>query len=176
MSIPPAWRVPAVRGWAAAAALLIVGIVCLHPAVFTRLCNVALRRMKRQPLPDRLETLPYIQAIAVTLGRAFFHGLGLWLATRAFGPISVSTILLALAAGGAASVVGFLAVFAPAGLGVHDGIYLATMGPLIAPQGIVMVALFRAATVLSDVITWAGGMAFLRGVFPRTPRVSLAAQ
>lgn len=167
MSAVPLMFMPAMRqaipyGWAASIVLLIGGLVCLHPRIFTRLCNLALTKLKRQPLPDRLELPSYFRAVGITLLRLFFLGVALWCAAAAFKWIGFGTFALALGAGGTASVAGFLAVFAPAGLGVHEFVYLATFGTLLGPQVALLVVIFRILNLLSDAITGAAGMAMLR--------------
>ena len=151
--------------WAGAAAVAIgvAGAVCLHPLVFTRLLNVVLRILRRPLLPARLAAGPYVRVVGITLLRIVVLGAALWLAGRAVGPLGMRDFPMTLAAGGLASVAGFLAVFAPAGLGAHEGVYLLTMTPLLGPPAGLMVAIFRLLNVLSDVIAGAAGMALLRG-------------
>jgi hypothetical protein len=148
--------------WMVSLAMLAVGVVCLHPKVFTRLCNLALVRIKRQPLPDSLQGAPYLRALGMTLLRTLFLGVALWCAARAFGDIDIRDFPLALGSAGAASVAGFLAVFAPAGLGVHEGIYMLTLTPVLGPSVAVLVVMFRFLNVITDAITGGIGMLVLK--------------
>jgi hypothetical protein len=136
--------------------LLAVGGVGLHPYVFTKLCNIALVKMKREPLPHRLELAPYTRAIINTIGRTVFLGLALFFASRALKPISMGQFPLTFSSAGLASVAGFLAVFAPAGLGVHEGIYILTMTPVLGPLAGLLAVMFRFLNVSADAI--AGGI------------------
>lgn len=141
---------------------LVIGLLCLLPPIFLRLCNAGLKAFKRQPLPPRMNMLPFCSAIVLTTLRCGFLGMGLWLAARALVPLSLSVYPQALASAGLASVIGFLAVFAPAGLGVHEAIYLMTMTPFLGPQASLLVVLFRAFHVTADAIAGALGTALLR--------------
>lgn len=160
-------------GWLVSAVMLVGGVVGLHPAVFTRLCNVALKRMKKPPLPDRLRAGPYLRAIGNTVLRTLFLGLALFFACKGLDPISWKHYPLAVASAGFASVAGFLAVFSPAGLGVHEAIYLLTLRPLLGAEAALMVVLFRFFNLLADAITGATGMFLLKGqgVSPAPPEV-----
>ena len=72
----------------------------LHPAVFTRLCNLALVRMKKPPLPDRFQTGPYLRAIGNTVLRTLFLGFALFFAAKGLGPIAWKHYPLAVASAG----------------------------------------------------------------------------
>jgi hypothetical protein len=139
------------------------GALCLHPAVFTRLCNVLLRRLKRQLLPERLVLGPFLRAVGMTVLRTMFLGLALWCAVRSLDPtITLASYPLALGSAGLASCIGFLAIFAPAGLGVHEAVYLLTVGAVVGPAAAVLVVLFRFLNILVDALTGAVGLAMFR--------------
>jgi hypothetical protein len=158
---------PAIRGKLPsgpilAGIMLVLGFVCLYPPIFLRLCNAGLKAFKREPLPERMRMAPFCAAIGVTMLRCGFLGLGLWLAARALIPISIGAYPQALASAGLASVIGFLAVFAPAGLGVHEWVYQATMESLLGPPVGLLVVMFRAFHILADAIAGAAGTALLK--------------
>ena len=98
----------------------------------------------------------------MTATRSALLGLGLWLAARSLGPVRLADYPLALASAGLASVIGFLAVFAPAGLGVHEMIYLNTMRSVLGDKVAVLVLLFRALHVMADVVAGAIGTAMVK--------------
>lgn len=150
-----------------APAMLAVGLVCLHPKIFTRLCNLALVRIKREPLPESLRLGPYLKAIGMTVFRTLLLGLSLWATARIFVPVPISGLAIALGAGAMASVAGFLAVFAPAGLGAHEAVYFLTMKPLMSLAELtLMVVLFRFLNLVADAITGGVGMLMLRHAGP----------
>jgi len=142
--------------------VLALGLACLYPPIFLKLCNKALDLLKRQRLPEQMRMNAFASAIGLTLMRSGLLGLGLWLAARAIEPIGIASYPLALASAGLASVIGFLAVFAPAGVGVHEGVYLITMQPLLGPKVGLLVVLFRAFHVLADAIAGAAATLMLR--------------
>ncbi len=155
------------EGWLVSIILLAAGLVCLHPHVFTRLCNLLLRKTSREPLPKQLAPGPYLLTIAITIFRVLLLGCALWFAARALAPISIARFPRSMMAGGLATVAGFMAVFAPAGLGVHEGVYLLAMTPVFRGHDLhltaLMVACFRFFNLFCDASTGATGLLLLRG-------------
>ena len=76
-----------------------------------------------------------------------------------------------------ASVIGFLAVFAPAGLGVHEAVYLVALKPVMGAPVAILAILFRGMQVLLDLIVAGIGVMIMRkeGEPRLDPRVSLSA-
>lgn len=100
------------------AALVIV--VALHPKVFARLCNAALRRLGRDDLPAVLDTrtiLPFTLAYA---GSFALVGLSVYAATEALHPVDVSVLPAAVASFSVGFLVSLAAFFVPGGLGVRE--------------------------------------------------------
>jgi uncharacterized membrane protein YbhN (UPF0104 family) len=77
---------------------------------------------------------------------------------------------------GLASFAGFLAVFSPAGLGVHEGIYIYTLNAALGPLATVLALLFRCLNLLGDAITGGIGMLMLRAARPANAAVPPAEQ
>ena len=122
-AIPTAWV-----GCLFAAA---VGAVCLHPAVFRAGANVLLAKLGRAPLEGKADPGPYGGAILAALAQWAFAGLGLLFLARAASGCSFRHALVMLPAMALAQTVGFLALFAPAGLGVREAVLLAVLGPVL---------------------------------------------
>src|SRR4030095_10047900 len=150
-------------GPAFAALVLAVGLICLHPPIFLSLCNVALRALKREAVPARVRAGAFWVAVGLGVARIGFVGMALWLAARAVGPMAPSALPQVIGAAALAAVTGFLAVFAPAGFGVHEAIYLLTLTPLLGAKVAVLVILFRLLQVSVDVIAAGIGGAIIRG-------------
>lgn len=150
-------------GWVPSLGVLLVGLICLHPSVFTRLCNAVIVRMKKPPLPSRLSTVALLKGVGLTLLRSVFQGLGLWFAVGAIGTLRGPDLLMAVGSAGLASTIGFAAVFAPAGLGVHEAVYKLTLGPALGPKWVVLIVLFRLLHITADAIAGGLGMILLRG-------------
>jgi hypothetical protein len=153
-------------GWAVSLGVLIVAVVCLHPRVFTGLCNLALKRFRQPSLPSRLASRPLLGGIAVTGLRNLLLGAGLWLAMRSLGPVSAGGYPLALGSTGVASVAGFLAIYSPGGLGVHEAVYLLTLQPLLGQKVALLLVIFRLLHILADALAGGAGTLLRAGVAP----------
>ena len=136
-----------------------IGAVCLYPPVFLAICNVGLGVLKKQKLPLTLRRGPFWGAVGIGLLRIMFVSMALWLVARALVPLEIPTIITAVGTASLASVLGFLAVFAPAGIGVHEMVYLIALKPVLGAPVAVLVILFRVLQVLMDlVVAGIGGM------------------
>jgi glycosyltransferase 2 family protein len=164
----PIFLRPAVRQqlpwvWVPAALVVAGGLLCLYPTVFAGLCNLALRILRRPPLPAALRFRPFLLAVGLIALRCAVLALGMWLAARAIVPVGLSDYPLVLTSVALATVSGFLAVFVPAGLGVQEAIYLLTLGPLLGPEVGLVALIFRLLQVLADALVGLAGLYLLRG-------------
>jgi hypothetical protein len=156
---PVAGHVPG-RGWLVGV-VLPAALLVLWPGNFTRLLNLVLRRLGRAPLPERLHTGPYLCAIGMTFGRLLFLGLALYCTARGLGPLPVHLLALALGAAALASFAGFVAFPLPAGVGVHEAVYvLAFTG--VSPAPALLAIAFRILNILTDAIAGTVGFVLLR--------------
>jgi hypothetical protein len=109
-----------------ALAFIACALVFLHPSVFRYFVNMGLRLFRRRELP-RNEILGWGQIAAnllryVTIN--LFYGIGFYVMVDSFTPIGISKLLPMVGILVFSTVIGLLAVFAPAGLGVREGIML----------------------------------------------------
>lgn len=142
----------------------IAGIVLMNPRIFAALCNIV---FPRKPLPSRPATLPYLAAITYVMLRALCIGAGGWFTARSFASISAHEYPRILAATLFGQIVGFLAFFVPAGIGVQEEILLVVLRPLFGPAALIYALLFRALQIAADAITGLAGLMLLRASPPR---------
>lgn len=134
-------------------------LLLLHPAWLERPANFALRRLGLKPLSLRLpwrdNVLIVAAAAALNLGKAFLFVLcaeGLLdLPAGVSGHLAASFLLSALA--------GFLAFFAPAGIGVQEGAMLLLLAPAVPPEQAAVITL--AGRVFGTLIDLVLGVAHL---------------
>jgi glycosyltransferase 2 family protein len=107
---------PILAGVAAA----IVIVVALHPKVFARLCNAALRRLGRDDLPTVLDTRTIFPFTVAYAGSFALVGLSVYAATEALHPVGASVLPVAVASFSVGFLVSLAAFFVPGGLGVRE--------------------------------------------------------
>lgn len=114
--------------------LALVGVALASvPSVLRALLRLWFR-LSRRAEPERLEAGPgfALRWVALYTLNWSLYAISFWLLVRAFG--RPGTLLETAPAFAAAYVVGYLAVFSPAGLGVREGILTAFLAP-VAGQG-----------------------------------------
>jgi len=143
---------PSYAVWVSASGILAI-LVFLYPPLFLRIVNTGFQLIKRQPLvksPTYGATLKFIIAFMLV---GLFHGLGLYFALYSLSEISFSYYLTITSVYYAAGLIGFFAVFAPAGIGVREGIMMLILPAFIHEPvvivGVILIRLVMTAVELS---------------------------
>ena len=158
--------------------LLIAGVIVLAPPVFNRLLRFAMNLFKRPPLERYPTWLEYVIPVLSALAQWLFAGGALFLMTRAVAPVAFETYPQFVMIAAAAMALGYLAFVAPAGMGVRELIFFATLPPLLVgtPAGTVtMVTLaMRLMQILVELLLAGLGVLGDRGV--TAPKSDIANQ
>jgi len=154
--------------WAFVAVPLLVA--CLHPRVLNPLLDRLLKLARRPGLEQPLSGRVLASALAWCLVAWLFNGLQIWLlASRVGAPLGTAALL---AVGGFAFAwsVGFLVVFAPAGVGVREVLLVTLLTPAVGAGAATAVALVsRVVTTASDLILAGAAAARRRPAAPPNP-------
>jgi uncharacterized membrane protein YbhN (UPF0104 family) len=152
--------------WLACAGMTVAGLVLLHPKVFVALLNVALRRIRRQPIAKVPPLSRYFWPVLASFGQWVVAGLGLWFMTASVMTVEMKLIPLFIASAALAMTVSYLAPFTPGGIGIREGLYLLTLGPVIGPKVAIVVVAMRVAQTLIEILLAAVGVLAMRGRNP----------
>lgn len=137
-------------------AVVLLGVVILLPPVFNRLVGIASRLLRRGPVPpEHLVTGSVLaQGAGLDLVGAVLSGFSLFLVARAVDPaLSGGELLFVLATAGLAVAAGMLAIFAPGGIGVREGIQLALLSVVMPTEyALVVTVLARVLEVVVDLL------------------------
>jgi len=141
--------------------LLIVALLFIffHPRLYVRIVNVVLILFKKPPISLQFpwRTMLEIVGGSFVLNSLYFLGLALMTVSIVELPFAVLPLLIGIFC--LANVVGFLAVFAPAGIGVREGILLLLLGPLVgAGMASVIAILARLIQTAADIFSTAFGL------------------
>ncbi len=149
--------------WLWCGLLVAGGIAVLHPRILGPVTGWLLRRVGRPPLARVPRLREYVVPMLwATLTWTLF-GTSIWLTARAVGHVPATHLPVFVSAGALAAVVGFLAVFAPAGLGVREAILLIVLGQAIGPDAAALTAvLSRLLMTLVDIALAGLGALLLR--------------
>lgn len=153
-------------------AVAIAGIIVLLPPVFNRLFSLGYRLVRRKPMETgHLATnRTILYGAGLYLLSAAANGLSLFFIAKGIDPgLSYSNMVFAIGAASLAGAASMLAVFAPSGLGVREGIQLVLFA-LIMPKdlAVAVTIMTRLWSVGTDVIFWALSRA-MAGKMPDEP-------
>ncbi|MBW1710877.1 MAG: flippase-like domain-containing protein [Deltaproteobacteria bacterium] len=147
------------------AALLALMLLLLHPGIYWRVVNLGLRLVKQPPLEVNLDLSKMVR-----LFFGFIIQLGLYISGAAIMVLGIveipfSTLPAIIGVSCLASVAGFLAIFAPAGIGVYEGILLLLLTPVTGAgtAGIIAI-LMRLAQTAADLSLAVAGVVILHGL------------
>lgn len=150
--------------------LIPIGIgIFLHPKILNRTLLLFLQTiqrffLKREEISvPELKEISYLSYLKIT-GLSFFNclwgGLVLYFILLAFMPVEITGLYVCIAAGGLSMVLGMLAVFAPAGIGVREISGVAILGQISnAEHAIMAMICLRIMGTIIELIY--GGIAFL---------------
>jgi len=131
------------------------------------------RLTRRPPLEQPLTARAVTTSLAWSFGSWIFYGLQIWLLAARLGAPRGQAALLALGGFAFAWIVGFVAVFVPAGAGVREVVLVALLGPVIgASAGTAVALVSRALTTIGDLLAAAVAAGYFRRTRARSWNVA----
>ncbi|MCK4694331.1 MAG: flippase-like domain-containing protein, partial [Candidatus Cloacimonetes bacterium] len=134
--------------------LLIVGLlIFIHPRVFFYFTNLGLRLIKKQPISKKYfitsgQIVKYVILYSIgmiTTGIAFF------LFIRSITPLSIEYLIPTIGIFNFAGIIGLLAIFVPAGLGVREGIIVLLLQAYMPLEIVIFISILsRLWTTVAD--------------------------
>jgi uncharacterized membrane protein YbhN (UPF0104 family) len=107
--------------------LAIVCLVVVHPRILSVVSNVILKIFKREPIEITSKYWQILLILFLFIISWLVFGLGFYFFINSFYTYSASYYLFTTGAFAIAGLIGFIAVFAPAGLGVREGVLVYTL-------------------------------------------------
>lgn len=140
----PQWPSSSLRWMALILACLC--IVILYPPILKILTNWTFKLIRREPLNDMPSYALLLKLVGVNILVGLPYGLGLFFAFNSFYPIGWNYFFIITAVYYAAAIIGVAAIFAPAGIGVREGIVFLILPVLISKPVVIF------ATILTRII------------------------
>jgi uncharacterized membrane protein YbhN (UPF0104 family) len=138
-------------------------VACLHPKVLNSVLRRVFRLIRRPPLSQPLTARAIATALAWSFGSWICYGLQIWLLDTRLGAPRGTGALLAVGGFAFAWIVGFLAVFVPAGAVVRDVLLVALLSPVLSVGAATAVAVVsRALTTAGDLLAAAAAAGYSR--------------
>ncbi|PRY46042.1 lysylphosphatidylglycerol synthase domain-containing protein [Umezawaea tangerina] len=158
-------------------ALLVVGLVFLHPVPLTWLVSTVLKLLRKAPLPHRLNGFAIFKGVVLAVAIYVMFGVHLWLLATSVGAPGLNTLILCAGAMGVSMTAGLMAFFLPSGLGAREAVIVAALATVMpAPQALALAVVSRLVFTIADLSSAgiAAGFVWLqgkRGVAPTAPVV-----
>lgn len=146
-------------------------IVAVHPAVFSRLANAALRRLGRDDLPAVLPGWVIAPLVLAYAGSFALVGLGVYATVEAIHPVDESALPVAVASFSVGFLASLAVFFVPGGLGVREA-SLAGVLSLVIPFDLalaVSVAVRLVQIALELLVAGVTTLLFRRASAPESP-------
>ena len=155
--IDPSW----IR-WFSAAGFTGLAVAVL-PGLWFGIFNAGLRVFRREPLSARVEYPTMLRMLAGLSLFALLTVAGQAVATLGCIGLPLDALMLIIGAMCIANVVGFLAVFAPGGIGVREGILLLLLTPTMGPgPAALFTVVLRMVQIAVDALAGGVGLWLLR--------------
>jgi uncharacterized membrane protein YbhN (UPF0104 family) len=151
------WAIISSLKWIAIPFLIFLLIIGLRPRLGQPILNRILRIFKRKQVEIHLSFGRAIEIFFLLLIACFLSGLGIWLFANAIIPTGISLWISLSAVLAVAAIIGFLAVFAPGGLGVREGVvalFLASIPAFVAPLPSAIAMGYRVVIIISELFTF----------------------
>lgn len=125
----------AARGWMYVATLLVPTLLfLLHPKICYRLINMVMRRLKKPPIANPLNGGQMVMILGWNVLGLIWQSLGVYLLTRDVLGLKADWWWVVAGAYCLAWCAGFLAVWAPAGVGVRELVFVAAMNVILPKE------------------------------------------
>jgi uncharacterized membrane protein YbhN (UPF0104 family) len=118
--------------------LCIFAFLSLHPKVLQKILNPVLKRLKKEPISISISYSDILLVLGVCLFSWVTGGIGFYLFVDAVFPVSSNYMLFLTGALAISSTLGLLALFAPSGLGVREGVLVYLLS-LIMPSTVAVI-------------------------------------
>jgi hypothetical protein len=143
--------------------LIPAALAGLHPKVFFPLANFLLGKVGQPPLNASHRMRDYLAPLAVMGIGQIMAGVTLWLILHSVTPVPLRWLPVCVCGIALAGGAGMLALFAPAGLGVREGVLLVLLDRMMDPShAAVVVLVSRLLQTLAEVLMAGIGGIMLR--------------
>lgn len=143
--------------WTALPILVLLLVIAFRPDFGQPFLNRLLRLFRRQEVVIKLSILRAAELFLLYLICWFLFGLGLWLFSNALTPAKIGLYIPLTAILAAAVAIGFLALFAPGGLGVREGVialFLASIPAFPTPLPSAIAVGYRIIMTIAEIIAF----------------------
>ena len=121
--------------------LIAVFFIIIHPVVLTRIINILLKILKKKQIELRMKYINMLGLVFVYSLNFLIVGSGFYMLTNSIYPVDISRFFYISGIFGLAAVIGILALFAPSGIGVREGVIILALRYVIPEAAAIVVSI-----------------------------------
>jgi uncharacterized membrane protein YbhN (UPF0104 family) len=130
----------------------LLGLVSLHPSILQKILNWVLVRLNREPVSLSISYLDVLWILFICIVAWLVGGFGFYLFVDSIYPVALQSILFLMGALAISSTLGLIAIFAPGGLGVREGVLVYLLSFMMAtPVAVIISILTRLWMTLIEI-------------------------
>jgi glycosyltransferase 2 family protein len=143
--------------------IVLLMLVILYPPILRELINLPLKMVRRPPISFTISRMALLQLVAYFIGLWFAQLIGFYFLINSIYPIGIPKILNLTTAYTLSWITGFVAPFAPGGLGVREGMMALLLSDFIpSPLAIAISFLSRVWILVFEIVLFFIGLAVKR--------------
>jgi uncharacterized membrane protein YbhN (UPF0104 family) len=132
--------------------LFLLGLAILHPSLLQKILNWVLVRLNREPISLSISYWDVLWILFICIVAWMVGGIGFYLFIDSVYPVTPQFILFLTGALAISSTLGLIAVFAPSGLGVREGVLVYLLSFITAtPVAVIISILTRLWMTLIEI-------------------------
>jgi hypothetical protein len=134
-------------------AVLVAGMVFLHPRVFYKVINTLLYRLKKERIEETITYRDMLELFLLYNGIVLVQGTAFYFFVNALCTVSLDNLLVLTGSFALAGALGTLSFFSPSGLGVREGVLaLLLSSSVVAPIAVLISLLARLWVTVGEVL------------------------
>ena len=120
--------------------LFIIALGALHPRVLLKILNWVLAQFKKEPISLSISYFDILRILLVCIVSWLVGGVGFYFFVGAIYPVAPQYILFLTGSLAISSTLGLIAIFAPSGLGVREGVLVYLLSLMMATSIAVIIS------------------------------------
>ncbi len=121
--------------------LVVAFFICINPKIINFFLGILEKLIKKKDMQIPITYLQMIKVVLLFVGNWFIAGVGFYMLVRSIYPVPVSEMLYTGGIFALASIIGILAIIAPSGIGVREGIIVFGLSLIMPTEYAVIISI-----------------------------------
>lgn len=121
--------------------VILVFSIIIHPVILTKIINIPLKIFKKKKIDLKMKYVDMLVLVLFYSVNFLIVGSGFYMLTNSVYPVNISEFFYISGTFGLAAVTGILALFAPSGIGVREGVIILALRYMIPEAAAIIVSI-----------------------------------